>query len=180
MDLEHPLMYKSSTVSPSKAMHTTHITVTVMDVKSGASYLCYDTHFTVWVVCMGWRLKLMLQLFFYLQIQPLVVWPALFPEQTPGQTAGLTFNPFGTDRVILKLQLIWGSPWDDNNMHYSCVLYVSQGEYLGVSVEHFDSLGGDEEIHLCHGLRLTLGGLFTHTHTHTHTDTHTHNPTKHY
>ena len=124
-------------------------------------------------MCMGWRLKLMLQLFFYLQIQPLVVWPALFPEQTPGQTAGLTFNPFGTDRVILKWQLIWGSPWDDN-MHYSCVLYVSQGEYLGVSVEHFDSLGGDEEIHLCHGLRLTLGGLFTHTHTHTHTDTHTH------
>lgn len=46
-------------------------------------------------------------------------------------------------------------------------LYVSQSEYLGVSVEHFDSLGGDEEIHLCHGLRLTLGGLLTHTQTHT-------------
>lgn len=45
---------------------------------------------------------------------------------------------------------------------YSC---CSQNQYLGVSVEHFDSLGGDEEIHLCHGLRLTLRRLHTDTHT---------------
>lgn len=48
---------------------------------------------------------------------------------------------------------------------HSCVLYISQSGYLWVSVEHFDSLRGDEEIHLCHWLRLTLRGLHTHIYT---------------
>lgn len=43
---------------------------------------------------------------------------------------------------------------------------TSASEYLGVRVEHFNSLGGDEEIHLCHGLRLTLRRLHTHTQPH--------------
>lgn len=51
------------------------------------------------------------------------------------------------------------------------MLNVSRSEYLGISIEYFDSLGGDEEIHLCHGLRLTLRGLHTHRHTHTATVT---------
>lgn len=37
--------------------------------------------------------------------------------------------------------------------------WESSGAYLGVSVEHFDPLGGDEEVHLYHWLGLTLRGL---------------------
>ena len=34
--------------------------------------------------------------------------------------------------------------------------------YLCVSVEHFDSLGRNEQIHLCHWLRLSLRSLREH------------------
>lgn len=38
-------------------------------------------------------------------------------------------------------------------------------QYLWVNIEDFDSLGGDEEIHLCHGLRFTFRGLNIHKYT---------------
>ena len=41
------------------------------------------------------------------------------------------------------------------------ILCFSQSEYLGVSIEHFDSLGRNEEVHLCHGLRHILRDLHT-------------------
>lgn len=92
---------------------------------------------------------------------------------TPCQTAELTFNSFGTDLVILKLQLIWGSPWDDTNMHYTCV-FVCQSEWVP---------GSQRWALWFSGWRWRdppLSWVEAHPRRPTHTHTNTHNPTKHY
>lgn len=48
---------------------------------------------------------------------------------------------------------------------------VRTSTHLCVCVEHFDPLGGDEEVHLCHGLGLTFWSLLRHTHRPIHTVT---------
>lgn len=42
--------------------------------------------------------------------------------------------------------------------HLGChiALFVRLNVYLGVGIEHLDSLSGDKEIHLCDGLRFSL------------------------